>query len=146
MPATHLVSTVLPAPLSPHSAVTWPDGRSRLTWYRACTGPKCLSRSWTRNSGWSVALVLATAAVIGASLSPCRKSDAAARCGGVENQVGGYEIPAAVHTAAVTLAHRAALSTKLSLITVSFMLALVTQIGTRREAGCSLPVTPDGGV
>src|SRR5438270_13748112 len=66
MPAMHLVNTVLPAPLSPHSAVTCPDGRSRLTWYRAWTGPKCLSRSWT----WSSGSVVATGSALAADISP----------------------------------------------------------------------------
>src|SRR5256886_4633264 len=77
------------------------------------------------------------------ALSPPTKKNAAASCGGVHEI--GYEMPAAVQTAAVTFWQSAALSTKLSLITVSFMFALVTQIGTRRIAGCWLPVTPDGG-
>src|SRR5215467_6516683 len=42
MPAMHLISVVLPAPLSPTSAVTCPAGMSRLTFVRACTGPKLL--------------------------------------------------------------------------------------------------------
>src|SRR5207245_4245121 len=66
MPATHFVRTVLPAPWSPTSAVTWPDGRSRSTWYRAWTGPKCLSSSRILSSGSPVAVVDATAAI-----SPC---------------------------------------------------------------------------
>src|SRR3989454_7999318 len=72
------------------------------------------------------------------------KKDAAATCGGVHEI--GYEMPAAVQTAAVTFWQSAALSTKLSLITVSFMFALLTQIGTNRTAGCwPLPATGDGG-
>src|SRR5438046_3409641 len=39
MPATHLIRTDLPAPLSPASAVTCPAGISRSTDVRACTGP-----------------------------------------------------------------------------------------------------------
>src|SRR5450631_39265 len=145
MPAMHLVSTDLPAPLSPHSAVTLPDGRSRSTWYSAWTAPKCLSSSLTLRSGSVVAGAGATAA-----MSLCiiedwlDKSDAAASCGGV----GGltcYEMPLAVQTAAPALLHSVATSTNLSLITVDSMLALLTHIGTRREAGCELPVTPDGG-
>src|SRR5438270_6122149 len=66
MPAMHLVNTVLPAPLSPHSAVTCPDGRSRLTWYRAWTGPKCLSRSLT----WSSGSLVATGSALAADISP----------------------------------------------------------------------------
>src|SRR5437762_10743652 len=62
------------------------------------------------------------------------KKDAAASCGGVQEIA--YEMPAAVQTAAVTFWHSAALSTKLSLITVSLMFALLTQIGTNRMAGC----------
>ena len=54
-------------------------------------------------------------------------------------------MPAAVHAAAPALLHRVALSTKLSAITVVFMLALLTQIGTRSDAGWVLPVTPEGG-
>src|SRR5450756_671536 len=38
----HLVRTDLPAPLSPHSAVTCPAGRSRSTPDSAWTAPKCL--------------------------------------------------------------------------------------------------------
>src|SRR2546421_2716895 len=71
------------------------------------------------------------------------KKDAAASCGGVHEIA--YEMPAAVQTAAVTFWHSAALSTKLSLITVSLMFALLTQIGTNRTAGCWFPVTPEGG-
>src|SRR6266513_1642479 len=85
----------------------------------------------------------ATAAVMSCELSPRTRNDAAAGCGGVRRI--GYEMPAAAQTAAVTFWQSAALSTKLSLITVSFMFALVTQIGTRRIAGCWFPVTPDGG-
>src|SRR5436305_974022 len=72
------------------------------------------------------------------------KKDAAASCGGVQEIA--YEMPAAVQTAAVTFWHSAALSTKLSLITVSLMFALLTQIGTNRMAGCCvLPATGEGG-
>src|SRR5580692_10400971 len=50
-PAMQRVSTDLPAPLSPQSPVTCPAGRSRFTWYSACTGPKCLSIPRSFNSG-----------------------------------------------------------------------------------------------
>src|SRR5438132_4778305 len=73
-----------------------------------------------------------------------RKSDAATRCGGVDDY--RYEMPAAVQAAAPALLHRVVLSTKLSLITVAFMLLTSTQVGTRSDAGCWLPETPDGGV
>src|SRR3989442_15951789 len=78
------------------------------------------------------------------ALSPPIKKNAAASCGGVHEI--GYEMPAAEQTAAVTFWHNAALSTKLSLITVEAMFALLTQIGTNRTAGCwPLPATGDGG-
>src|SRR2546423_6999981 len=78
------------------------------------------------------------------ALSPSTKKNAAASCGGGHET--GYEMPAAVQPAAVTFWQSAALSTKLSLITVSFMFALLTQIGTNRTAGCwPLPATGDGG-
>src|SRR2546425_12709781 len=78
------------------------------------------------------------------ALSPPIKKNAAASCGGVHGI--GYEMPAAEQTAAVTFWHNAALSTKLSLITVEAMFALLTQIGTNRTAGCwPLPATGGGG-
>src|SRR2546430_17541017 len=77
------------------------------------------------------------------ALSPPTKKNAAASCGGVHEI--GYEMPAAVQTAAVTFWQSAALSTKLSLITVSFMFALLTQIGTNRTAGCWPLPAPGGG-
>ena len=42
MPATHLVSTVLPAPLSPTSAMTWPALTWKFTPASAFTAPKLL--------------------------------------------------------------------------------------------------------
>src|SRR3954447_3178048 len=55
----HLMSTDLPAPLSPARAVTWPAGTSRLTSASACTGPKFLSmpRSWSSASPGPMALL-----------------------------------------------------------------------------------------
>src|SRR6185437_1962800 len=43
MPATHLTSVDLPAPLSPTSAVTSPARTVKSTPCSTCTGPKCLS-------------------------------------------------------------------------------------------------------
>src|SRR5438105_4405599 len=85
MPATHLVRTVLPAPLSPQRAVTWPDGRSRSTWYRAWTAPKCLSSPRIWRSAPSLAPGSVTGAVMSIALSRLQEGggDAAARCGGV---------------------------------------------------------------
>src|SRR2546428_13736704 len=74
------------------------------------------------------------------ALSPPTKKNAAASCGGVHEI--GYEMPAAEQTAAVTFWHNAALSTKLSLITVEAMFALLTQIGTNRTAGRWPPPAP----
>ena len=51
--------TDLPAPLSPHSAVTWPAGRSRSTSYSAWTAPKCLPMPRSLSSGSSAAAELA---------------------------------------------------------------------------------------
>src|SRR5438034_3172500 len=51
IPAIHLISTDLPAPLSPASAVTCPDGTSRSTPTSACTGPKFLLIPRSRRSG-----------------------------------------------------------------------------------------------
>src|SRR5581483_7910227 len=47
MPAMHFVSTVLPAPLSPTSAITWPASARNWTPVSACTAPKCLYPSRT---------------------------------------------------------------------------------------------------
>src|SRR2546421_375138 len=89
MPAMHLVSTVLPAPLSPHRAVTCPCGMSRSTWYSAWTGPKCLSSPRIFSNGSPAALAWATAAVISISLSLLTKEDAAASRGGLRFEVDG---------------------------------------------------------
>src|SRR3954447_23755588 len=43
VPATHLISVDLPAPLSPTSAVTSPARTVKSTPCSTCTGPKCLS-------------------------------------------------------------------------------------------------------
>src|ERR1700744_2360678 len=45
MPAIVLISVLLPAPLSPTTAVTWPMGRSRLTGEGPGTGPNTLRLS-----------------------------------------------------------------------------------------------------
>ena len=63
MPEIVLISVLLPAPLSPTSAVTWPTGTSRLMSVRARTGPKFLPTPTRRSSGWSPLLP----AVAGAS-------------------------------------------------------------------------------
>src|SRR5438105_471665 len=51
MPAMVLISVLLPAPLSPTSAVTWPAGTSRSMSVSARTGPKFLPMPARRSSG-----------------------------------------------------------------------------------------------
>ena len=53
MPAMHLISVLLPAPLSPTRAVTFPAGMSRSMPASACTGPKLLPMFSSRSSGVS---------------------------------------------------------------------------------------------
>ena len=55
-------------------------------------------------------------------------------------------MPAAVQAAAPASVHSCVLSTNLSLMTVSFMFDAFTHFGVRSEAGCSLPLVPDGGL
>src|SRR5579859_4554829 len=102
MPARHLVRTVLPAPLSPHSAVTSREGRSRSTLYKAWTAPKCFSSPLTLSSG-SLALGSALAAVMVPALSPVR-GGAAAKATAPRVDASSYEVGMlfAVQTAAVT--------------------------------------------
>src|SRR5271166_4620104 len=52
MPEIVLISVLLPAPLSPTIAVTWPAGMSRVMSLRARTGPKFLPMPARRSSGW----------------------------------------------------------------------------------------------
>src|SRR6266581_9171176 len=52
MPETVLISVLLPAPLSPTIAVTWPTGTSRVMPASACTGPKFLPMSTRRSRDW----------------------------------------------------------------------------------------------
>src|SRR6185437_3038532 len=67
MPEIVLISVLLPAPLSPTSAVTWPTGTSRLMSVRARTGPKFLPTPTRRSSGWSPLLPAVAGASAGAS-------------------------------------------------------------------------------
>src|SRR6266567_8049407 len=53
MPEIVLMSVLLPAPLSPTIAVTWPTGMSRSMPVKARTGPKFLPMSARRSSGWA---------------------------------------------------------------------------------------------
>src|SRR5258708_18363740 len=128
MPAMHLVSTDLPAPLSPQSAVTCPAGTSRSTLVRAWTAPKCLSRPRILSSGSS--------AIWLDNLSPCvsmssgRRRAVVARRRRISYLGWVYGVmPAAEQVAAPTAVHSADADTNLSLITVAAMFADVTHIG-----------------
>src|SRR5437588_234059 len=54
MPATHLISVDLPAPLSPTSAITSPFRTSKSTSVSACTEPKDFETPRSSRSGVSV--------------------------------------------------------------------------------------------
>src|SRR4029079_15228094 len=54
MPAMHLMSVDLPAPLSPTSAITSPSRTSKSTSVSACTDPKVFDRPRISRSGVSV--------------------------------------------------------------------------------------------
>src|SRR6266567_2262516 len=60
MPEIVLMSVLLPAPLSPTIAVTWPTGMSRSMAVKARTGPKFLPMSASRSSGWAPSCPLAS--------------------------------------------------------------------------------------
>src|SRR3954451_24756597 len=57
MPATHLISVDLPAPLSPTSAITSPSRTSKSTSESACTEPKCFETPRSSSVGVSVVAV-----------------------------------------------------------------------------------------
>src|ERR1700746_4045513 len=54
VPAMHLTSVVLPAPLSPTSAITSPARTSKSTSSSACTDPNVLVMFWSWRSGVSL--------------------------------------------------------------------------------------------
>src|SRR6266487_4542680 len=54
MPATHLISVDLPAPLSPTSAITSPGRTSKSASARACTGPNAFETPRSSRIGVSV--------------------------------------------------------------------------------------------
>ena len=56
MPAMHLISVDLPAPLSPTSAITSPAFTSKSTSLSACTEPKLLEMPRSSSVGVSVAI------------------------------------------------------------------------------------------
>src|SRR5918912_3625673 len=51
MPAMHLMSVDLPAPLSPTRAITSPARTLKSTWVRACTAPNDLEMPRSSNTG-----------------------------------------------------------------------------------------------
>src|SRR5579859_2479896 len=143
----HLVSTDLPAPLSPQSAVTSPAGRSRSTLLSASTGPKCFSRPRALRSGSALAGLVITG-VDDAGRSPMfalhygsgseggKGNGAASHRQGdaIRNRsVFGYLMLAAEQTLAPTAVQSAVTSTNLSAMTVDSMLEESTQIGTSSE-------------
>src|ERR1035441_10612059 len=69
MPEIALISVLLPAPLSPTTAVTRPGGMSRLMWLSTRTGPKLLPISTRRSSGSSP--LLADGAVLACGAGSC---------------------------------------------------------------------------
>src|SRR6266498_1716810 len=54
MPATHLISVDLPAPLSPTRAITWPGNARKSTSSSARTIPKCFETPRSSRVGLSV--------------------------------------------------------------------------------------------
>src|SRR5579862_2433821 len=85
MPATHLISTVLPAPLSPHMHVTAPAGTSRSTSISARTAPKCLEILRSERRG-----AAAASAISGTAAPPSSLLNARCLAGG--GDVGGAEL------------------------------------------------------
>src|ERR1700704_4788376 len=69
MPAMHLVSVDLPAPLSPTRAMTSPAETWKSTSWRACTAPKAFETPRSSRTGVSLTrvLLLVTSASRGAS-------------------------------------------------------------------------------
>src|SRR5918996_1205533 len=63
MPAMHLISVDLPAPLSPTSAMTSPERTSKSTSASACTEPNVFERSRISRSGVSLTAVFKKEAV-----------------------------------------------------------------------------------
>src|SRR5450755_1218413 len=153
IPEMVLISVDLPAPLSPTRAVTWPSGMSRSTPASACTGPKLLPtlrrlssmtrppgprytgrlkrcRHWLAPRPWLAPGPRSRAGRhIRRSLSPPPKS------GSGSSAHDHPVIPAAVQAALNVAVHSCAAGTKLSVITVEFMLAGVTHSGVSSTEG-----------
>src|SRR3954452_23630172 len=92
MPAMHLISVDLPAPLSPTSAMTSPGATWKSTWYRAWTAPKLFDTPRSSRIG---SLLL----TISSPLSVVRRAAGPPRPGGVVGR-GGPPPRAAIRGAA----------------------------------------------
>src|SRR2546423_1349698 len=158
-PETHFTSTVLPAPLSPTSAVTCPAGTSRSTPSSAWTGPKLFQTPRSSSSGSRVsspdALVLPPGLLpVGASTAlttrvPSRAPGGRFRIGRraatgfchvaarPHRPLQGYEVemPACWHALANDPEHRSEVLTNWSLTTVEAMFSVVTHTGVRSTEG-----------
>src|SRR5437763_15753801 len=69
MPATHLTSVDLPAPLSPTSAITSPARAWKSTPRSACTAPKCLCTPRSSKSGCSLTVSVSCPSLGGAPVA-----------------------------------------------------------------------------
>src|SRR5206468_1390336 len=119
-----LIVTDLPAPLSPISAVTWPAGMSRSMSESACTGPKFFETPSRRRRG-SAPLPL----LVIESLLPVTNGAGPAHRGRGPAPARPYWIPASLHALANLPAQSAEGLSQPSLMIVSFMFSVVTQLG-----------------
>src|SRR4051812_48100094 len=127
MPATHLISVDLPAPLSPTRATISPALTLRSTSCSATTAPKCFetSRSSSRASPDAPLPTLTSPPFVVATEGRRRRPS---EC----YAFAVAQMPAFLQSAAYWPWHRSPFLTYPSLITVLLMLAFVTAIGVRR--------------
>src|SRR5450755_735087 len=130
MPEMHLVSTVLPAPLSPTRAMTWPRVARRFAPVSALTAPKCLNTPLASSRFSS--LTCSTLALFALGGSP------AGRRGAPPNG-SAYLMPYFVQSAAYDPVQIWAGVRNPSLITVCSMFDAVTGTGVSSTAGVVLP-------
>src|SRR3954453_11809461 len=130
MPATHLISVDLPAPLSPTSAITCPASAWKLTPLRAWTAPKRLSTPFSSSRWCSLK-----------SLLPFFEGHGEGRWWRPSpNCPSGRQRPADEQNFANFPTQIWLFVRKPSLMTVSLMLALVTATGVSSTDGvCTLP-------
>src|SRR6478736_6356492 len=79
MPAMHLISVDLPAPLSPTRAITSPARTSKSTLSSAVTGPKLFERPRVSSTGIATRSVVGTAVTALTRWSPVRTSGGSGR-------------------------------------------------------------------